>query len=541
MKYVAVTGGVISGLGKGITASSIARILKARGVTVTPLKIDPYLNVDAGTMNPYQHGEVFVLDDGTEVDLDLGNYERFLGENLAGNHNITTGKVYRSVIDKERHGDYLGNTVQIIPHVTGEVKRMIREVGESSGAEVAIIEVGGTVGDIESMPFLEALREMQQEVGRREDMAFIHTTLVPVLGAVGEAKTKPTQHSVREMRALGIQPDMIIARSEKPISQDIKTKISLFCGVPPEAVVSVPDVACIYDVPLNLEKEGVGDYLVKRLGLTNRPAEWGTWKTFTTRYHEATGEVNLAIVGKYSGLKDSYLSHSEALHHTQGQVGVRVNVHWFDAEPFGTPNASLAPLEKMDGILIPGGYGKRGVEGKIRAIEYAREQKVPLLGICLGFQLAAVEVARHLLDQPDANSTEFDPATKHAVVGLLKEQGAIKDLGGTQHLGAQKVLLTEGSRVATLYGRKEILERHRHRYEIEPGYITPFTEKGYRATGFSPDGRVEALELEGHPYFLGVQYHPEFLSRPEAPHPLFVGLVQAAIQHHNGGEVPSHG
>jgi CTP synthase len=529
MKYVVVTGGVISGLGKGITTSSLARMFKARGVTVTPLKIDPYLNVDAGTMNPYQHGEVFVLDDGTEVDLDLGNYERFLGESLAGNHNITTGKVYRSVIDKERRGDYLGNTVQIIPHITGEVKRMIREVGESSGAEVGLIEVGGTVGDIESMPFLEALREMRQEVGRHEDMAFVHTTLIPVVGAVGEAKTKPTQHSVRELRSLGIQPDMIVARSSQPISSDIKAKISLFCGVPTEAVISVPDMSCIYDIPLHLEKEGVGDYLMRRLGLTPRSSEWTSWKGFVERYHAAKGEVNVGIVGKYAELKDAYLSHSEALHHCQGSLGVKVMLNWFDSEPISNPSQPLGLLEKVDAVLVPGGYGKRGIEGKIRAIQMAREKGLPMLGICLGFQLAAVEVARHILNLADANSSEFDPATTHPVVDLLKEQGKVVDMGGTQHLGAQKVLLTEGSAIAALYGRTEILERHRHRYEINREYLPQFEQKGFKATGFSPDGRVEALELQGHPYFMGVQYHPEFLSRPESPHPLYMGLLQAAI------------
>jgi CTP synthase len=529
MKYVAVTGGVISGLGKGITTSSLARMFKARGVTVTPLKIDPYLNVDAGTMNPYQHGEVFVLDDGTEVDLDLGNYERFLGESLAGNHNITTGKVYRSVIEKERRGDYLGNTVQIIPHITGEVKRMIREVGETSGAEVCLIEVGGTVGDIESMPFLEALREMRQEVGRQEDMAFVHTTLIPVVGAVGEAKTKPTQHSVRELRALGIQPDMIIARSSQPISSDIKAKISLFCGVPTEAVISVPDMNCIYDIPLHLEKEGVGDFLMRRMGLTPRSSEWASWKSFVEHYHAAKGEVNVGIVGKYAELKDAYLSHSEALHHCQGSLGVKVILNWFDSEPISNPSQPLGHLEKMDAILVPGGYGKRGVEGKIRAIQLAREKGLPFLGICLGFQLAAVEVARHILSLADANSSEFDPATTHPVVDLQKEQGKVVDMGGTQRLGAQKVLLTEGSAIAALYGRTEILERHRHRYELNRDYLPQFEEKGFKATGFSPDGRVEALELHGHPYFIGVQYHPEFLSRPESPHPLYMGLLQAAV------------
>ncbi len=535
MKYVAVTGGVISGLGKGITASSIARIFKARGVAVTPLKIDPYLNVDAGTMNPYQHGEVFVLDDGTEVDLDLGNYERFLGESLAGNHNITTGKVYRSVIEKERRGDYLGNTVQIIPHITGEVKRMIREVGETSGAEVTVIEVGGTVGDIESMPFLEALRELRQEVGKREDMAFVHTTLVPVVGAVGEAKTKPTQHSVRELRSLGIDPDMIVARSTLPISTEIKQKISLFCGIRQENVISVPDMACIYDLPVHLENEGVGDRLMQILNLPPRPADLTNWKAFTERYHQASGEVRIGVVGKYAELKDSYLSHSEAFHHTQGHLGVNVKVVWFDAEDLVKSTPLADQLDRVDAILIPGGYGRRGIDGKMLAIRKARESGTPLLGVCLGFQLAAVEFARNVLGLADANSTEFDPGTKNPVVDLLREQGRVKDLGGTQHLGSEKVVLTEGTLVSRIYGRKDIRERHRHRYEINREYLPKFEEKGLHVSGVAPDGRVETFEMPTHPFFIGVQYHPEFLSRPEAPHPLYVGLVKAAMERRGGG------
>ncbi len=535
MKYVAVTGGVISGLGKGITASSISRIFKARGVSVTPIKIDPYLNVDAGTMNPYQHGEVFVLDDGTEVDLDLGNYERFLGESLAGNHNITTGKVYRSVIEKERRGDYLGNTVQIIPHVTGEVKRLIREVGESSGAEVAIIEVGGTVGDIESMPFLEALRELRMEVGKKEDMAFVHTTLVPVVGAVGEAKTKPTQHSVRELRSLGIQPDMIVTRSTNPISSEIKQKISLFCGVRSEMVISVPDMSCIYDLPLHLEEEGVGDRLMQILNIPQRPVDLGGWKSFTERYHAASGEVTVAVVGKYAELKDSYLSHTEAFHHTQGSVGVKVRMQWFDAEDLAKDAELQKRLNSVQGILIPGGYGRRGIDGKLFALQHARETGTPLLGVCLGFQLAAVEFARNVLGLPDANSTEFDPGTKNPVVDLLREQGKVVNLGGTQHLGSEKVVLTEGSLVSRIYGRKDIRERHRHRYEINHEFIERFEEKGFRVTGHAPDGRVEVLEMPKHPFYVGVQYHPEFLSRPESPHPLYVGLVRAAIARQGGG------
>ena len=531
MKFVVVTGGVISGLGKGITTSSLARLFKARGIAVTAVKIDPYLNVDAGTMNPYQHGEVFVLDDGTEVDLDLGNYERFLGQSLPGSHNITTGKVYRTVIEKERRGDYLGNTVQIIPHVTGEVKRMIREAAKAAGAELTLIEVGGTVGDIESMPFLEALREMQQEVGGRENMAFVHTTLVPVVGPVGELKTKPTQHSVRELRSIGIQPDMIVARGSLPLTPDIKAKISLFCDVPLEAIISVPDQPCVYDVPLLFEAQGVGEYIVRRLGLPSHAADWTRWKEFTARYRQGDQEINIGVVGKYVELKDAYLSHIESFHHCQGHLGVNLNLHWFDSEELAPNSPAIQRLLKMQAILVPGGYGVRGVEGKIRAIGIARERKIPFLGVCLGFQLATCEVARNLAGLTDANSTEFDSETPHPVVTLLDSQVGAHGLGGTQRLGSQKVLLAENSRIRELYGRADIWERHRHRYEVNPKYLPQLAERGYRVTGTSPSGLVEAFELEGHPYFVGVQFHPEFLSRPETPHPLYLGLVKAALSH----------
>ncbi len=534
MKFVVVTGGVISGLGKGITTSSLARILKSRGMAVTVVKIDPYLNVDAGTMNPYQHGEVFVLDDGMEVDLDLGNYERFLGESLPGSHNITTGKVYRAVIEKERRGDYLGNTVQIIPHVTGEVKRMLREAGQSAGAEVVLVEVGGTVGDIESMPFLEALRELQQEVGGKENMAFVHTTLVPVVGAVGEAKTKPTQHSVRELRSIGIAPDMVMARGPAVLTPELKAKISLFCDVPAEAVISVPDQVTVYHVPLHLESQGVGDYLTKRLKLPTRTADWTRWRQFLDTYGKATREVHVGFVGKYIQLKDAYLSHLEAFHHCQGNLGVKISVEWFDAEGLRKDPATQQRLREVDGILIPGGYGVRGFEGKILAAEIARTQNIPFLGICLGFQLATVEFARNVLQLKDANSSELDPHTPHPVVTLLDTQEGVANLGGTQRLGSQRVLLTEDSQVHRLYGRREIFERHRHRFEVNPTYLERFTKAGYAVTGTSPDGRVEVFELPDHPFFLGVQYHPEFLSRPESPHPLFAGLVRAALARREG-------
>ena len=530
MKVLVVSGGVISGLGKGITTSSLGRLLKARGISVTILKIDPYLNVDAGTMNPYQHGEVFVLDDGTEADLDLGNYERFLGQSLSGTHNLTTGKIYRSVIEKERRGDYLGNTVQIIPHVTGEIKRMIREVAQSSGAEVVLVEVGGTVGDIESMPFLEALRELSYELGEGH-MAFVHTTLVPVVGPVGEAKTKPTQHSVRELRAIGIRPNIIIARGPAPLTADIKAKISLFCDVPPEAVISVPDLSLIYEVPLVLEAQAVGPLICRLLGLPDRPPDYAAWKEFLATYRAADRSVEIAVVGKYVELHDAYLSHTEAFHHCQGHLGVDLHLQWYDSEDIPRNPSLQARLERSDAILVPGGFGARGVEGKMRAVEIARSRGIPYLGVCYGFQIAAVEFARNVLGLASANTTEIDPATPDPIVCLLEGQRSLSELGGTMRLGAQRVALAPGSRLLEIYGKNEIWERHRHRYEINPAYIDRFRTHGLAVTATAVDGRVEALEIRDHPFFVGVQYHPEFLSRPEAPHPLYLGLVRAAVAH----------
>jgi CTP synthase len=530
VKVLVVSGGVISGLGKGITTSSLGRLLKARGISVTILKIDPYLNVDAGTMNPYQHGEVFVLDDGTEADLDLGNYERFLGQSLSGTHNLTTGKIYRSVIEKERRGDYLGNTVQIIPHVTGEIKRMIREVAQSSGAEVVLVEVGGTVGDIESMPFLEALRELSYELGEGH-MAFVHTTLVPVVGPVGEAKTKPTQHSVRELRAIGIRPNIIIARGPAPLTADIKAKISLFCDVPPEAVISVPDLSLIYEVPLVLEAQAVGPLICRLLGLPDRPPDYAAWKEFLATYRAADRSVEIAVVGKYVELHDAYLSHTEAFHHCQGHLGVDLHLQWYDSEDIPRNPSLQARLERSDAILVPGGFGARGVEGKMRAVEIARSRGIPYLGVCYGFQIAAVEFARNVLGLASANTTEIDPATPDPIVCLLEGQRSLSELGGTMRLGAQRVALAPGSRLLEIYGKNEIWERHRHRYEINPAYIDRFRTHGLAVTATAVDGRVEALEIRDHPFFVGVQYHPEFLSRPEAPHPLYLGLVRAAVAH----------
>ncbi len=528
MKVIVVSGGVISGLGKGITTSSLGRLLKARGIPVTILKIDPYLNVDAGTMNPYQHGEVFVLDDGTEADLDLGNYERFLGQSLSGTHNLTTGKIYRAVIEKERRGDYLGNTVQIIPHVTGEIKRTIREVCQAAGADVILVEVGGTVGDIESMPFLEALRELSYELGEGH-MAFVHTTLVPVVGPVGEAKTKPTQHSVRELRAIGIRPNLIIARGPTPLTADIKAKISLFCDVRPEAVISVPDQPVIYEVPLVLEAQGVGSILTRLLGLPERQPDFTAWKEFLANYRAAERTIEVAVVGKYTELRDAYLSHSEAFHHVQGHLGVEIRLQWYDSEDIPRNPALLGRLERSDAILVPGGFGARGVEGKIRSIAIARTKGIPYLGVCYGFQMAAVEFARNVLELPQANTTEVDSACPDPVVCLLEEQKGVNALGGTMRLGAQRVVLSPGSRVAEIYGKTEIWERHRHRYEINPEYLERFRKAGLVVTGRSVDGRVEVFEASDHPFFLGVQFHPEFLSRPESPHPLYLAFVRAAL------------
>ncbi|HEV2167186.1 MAG TPA: CTP synthase (glutamine hydrolyzing), partial [Thermoplasmata archaeon] len=467
MKVIVVSGGVISGLGKGITTSSLGRLLKARNIPVTIVKIDPYLNVDAGTMNPYQHGEVFVLDDGTEADLDLGNYERFLGQSLNGSHNLTTGKIYRAVIERERRGEYLGNTVQIIPHVTGEIKRTIREVAQATGAEVVLVEVGGTVGDIESMPFLEALRELSYELGEGH-MAFVHTTLVPFVGPVGEAKTKPTQHSVRELRAIGIRPNLIVARGPAPLAPDIKAKISLFCDVPPEAVISVPDQSVIYEVPLVLEAQGVGEFLGRLLSLPERVPDYTGWKEFLESHRADRHQLEVAVVGKYTELHDAYLSHIEAFHHVQGRLGATIKLVWYDAEDLPRDPPSLARLRRADAVLVPGGFGARGVEGKMEAIQIARTQGIPYLGVCYGFQRAAVEFARHQLGLVGANTTEVEPQGPDPVVCLLEDQKAVNDLGGTMRLGAQKVTLEPGSKIVEVYGRTEIWERHRHRFEINP-------------------------------------------------------------------------
>lgn len=518
----------MSGLGKGISTSSIGVLLKSKGLRVCPVKIDPYLNVDAGTMNPYQHGEVFVLDDGAEVDLDLGNYERFLDVNLTGDHNITTGKVYRAVIEKERRGDYLGKTVQIIPHVTDEIKSEIRAVGEKEDADIVLIELGGTVGDIEGMPFLEAVRQMGQEVGR-ENILYAHTTLVPIMGAVGEQKTKPTQQSVRELRSMGIQPSVIIARGERSLEPEIKQKIAFFCDVPVEGIVSAPDASSIYDVPLLFDGQGLTDYIMDRLHLEKKAEDLEAWKAFLHRLKNPEGEATIALVGKYTHLKDSYMSHIEAFHHASAAARIRVHLKWVESLDIEKKGTKL--LEGADGILVPGGFGERGTEGKITATQYAADNGIPFQGVCLGFQLATVGFARHVLGFKDANSSEFNPKTAHPVVDLLPEQKDVRALGATMRLGAHPILLDPDSKTAKLYGSTTIHERHRHRYEVNPLYIEKLEAAGLEYVGRSDDGRrMEVLELKGHPYFIASQFHPELRSRPLRPSPIHLGLVQAAAQ-----------
>jgi CTP synthase len=541
MKYIFVSGGVLSGLGKGITASSIGLLLKRSGLKITAIKVDPYLNCDAGTMNPYEHGEVFVLHDGGEVDLDLGNYERFLDEFLSSDHNITTGKIYRSVINKERKGDYLGKTVQIIPHIVNEIMDTIRNVSKESGAQVCLVELGGTVGDIESMPFLEAARQLQMEVGM-DNVMYVHTTLVPIMGVVGEQKTKPTQHSVKELRSIGIQPDLIVGRCSEPLEDSTKRKISLFCNVPTEAVFSAHDVTTVYSVPHLLHDQGITDYIRERLGIKKEPTDLEAWDDFVRRLESPKDTLKIALVGKYTGLKDSYISHYKAFEHSSAEVGAHVDVVWIDAPEKGDNwetdlNEMRKNLSECDGILVPGGFGVRGTEGKIEAIRYARENNVPFLGICLGLQLAVAEFARNVMGFEGANSTEFDPDTEHPVVDILPEQLRITQMGATMRLGAQKAIISDNTLAMELYGNSEIWERHRHRYEINPEWIDRIQEHGWVFSGISEDGiKMEIGELPDNDYHIGSQFHPEFLSHPEKPAPLFYGLVRAAYDFHRRRE-----
>ncbi|WP_323190810.1 CTP synthase [Halostella sp. PRR32] len=528
-KFVFVTGGVMSGLGKGITAASTGRLLKNAGFDVTAVKIDPYLNVDAGTMNPYQHGEVYVLKDGGEVDLDLGNYERFLDEDMTFDHNITTGKTYQHVIEKERAGDYLGKTVQIIPHVTTDIKRRIREAAE--GTDVCLIEVGGTVGDIEGMPYLEALRQFAHEEDEG-DILFTHVTLVPY-SKNGEQKTKPTQHSVKELRSIGLQPDILVGRADDKLEPHTKEKIALFCDVPTDAVFSNPDVEDIYHVPLMVEEEGLDEYVMQELGLADDALPTADrdnrWREVVTRERE--GEVDIALVGKYD-LEDAYMSVNEALKHAGLAKGVNVNVQWVDSDEMideTDGGEHRRRLEAADGIVVPGGFGSRGTEGKIRAIQYAREHDVPFLGLCLGFQMAVVEVARNVLGYEDAHSAEMDEETSNPVIDILPEQYEVSDMGGTMRLGAHQTDITPGTLAEDVYGGSACTERHRHRYEVNPNYFEDFAETDLVFSGRAGN-RMEILELDSHPYFLGTQFHPEFRSRPDRASPPFVGLVDTVME-----------
>jgi len=528
-KFIFVTGGVMSGLGKGITAASTGRLLKNAGFDVTAVKIDPYLNVDAGTMNPYQHGEVYVLKDGGEVDLDLGNYERFLDEDMTFDHNVTTGKTYKHVIEKERAGDYLGKTVQIIPHVTDDIKRRVREAAE--GTDVCIVEVGGTVGDIEGMPYLEALRQFAHEEDE-EDFLLTHVTLVPY-SKNGEQKTKPTQHSVKELRSIGLQPDVLVGRCDDPLDAETKEKIALFCDVPTDAVFSNPDVEDIYHVPLVVEEEGLDSYVMDRLNLDAKalPEEKreNTWRELVTR--DLEGEVDIALVGKYD-LEDAYMSVNESLKHAGLAKGVDVNVVWVDSDEMvndDTDGTHRERLESADGIVVPGGFGSRGTEGKIHAIRYAREHDVPFLGLCLGFQMAVVEIARDVLGYEDAHSAEMDPETSNPVIDILPEQYEVSDMGGTMRLGAHQTDITPGTLAEAVYDASACTERHRHRYEVNPEYFEDFAETPLVFSGRAGN-RMEILEYEDHPYFLGTQFHPEFRSRPGRASPPFVGLLEAVME-----------
>ena len=528
-KFVFVTGGVMSGLGKGITAASTGRLLKNAGFDVTAVNIDPDLNVDAGTMNPFQHGEVYVLKDGGEVDLDLGNYERFLDEDMTFDHNVTTGKTYKHVIEKERAGDYLGKTVQIIPHITDDIKRRIREAAE--GTDVCLVEVGGTVGDIEGMPYLEALRQFAHEQDEN-DILFTHVTLVPY-SKNGEQKTKPTQHSVKELRSIGLQPDILVGRCEDKLAPDVKEKIALFCDVPTDAVFSNPDVEDIYHVPLMVEEEGLDEYVMDQLGLAERALpedERDTqWRDLVTQ--ERTGEVDIALVGKYD-LEDAYMSVNEALKHAGLEKGVDVNVRWVDSDEEDVTQSEN--LTEADGVVVPGGFGARGTEGKIEAIRYAREHDVPFLGLCLGFQMAVVEMARNVLGYDEAHSAEMDEETPDPVIDILPEQEHTEDMGGTMRLGAHQTDITPGTLAEDLYDATVCTERHRHRYEVNPEYFEDFAETSLVFSGRA-GRRMEILELDDHPYFIGTQFHPEFRSRPTRASPPFVGLLEAVLGERDWG------
>ena len=529
VKYVFVTGGVVSGLGKGITAASLGRLLKARGFSVTMQKFDPYINIDPGTMNPIQHGEVFVTDDGAETDLDLGHYERFIDESLNKNSNVTTGKVYWSVLQKERRGDFGGGTVQVIPHITNEIKSRFFRDFSTKDTKIAIIEVGGTVGDIESQPFLEAIRQFQHEVGR-ENAILIHVTLIPYLKASGEMKTKPTQASVKELQGMGIQPDIIVCRSEHPLDQSIKDKIALFCNVPQSHVLQNLDVEYLYEAPLAMEKEHLAQVACECLHLDCSEPDLADWKKMVEDLRHPTDEVQIALVGKYVSLHDAYISVVEALKHGGITNHATVHIKWIDSETV-TPENVEELLGDCNGVLVPGGFGSRGIEGKILAIQYARTHGIPFLGLCLGMQLTIVEYARNVIGYTDAHSVELDPNTTHPVIALMPDQNGVEDIGGTLRLRAYPCVLDKDSKAYELYGEETIHERHRHRYEVNNDYRNALTEKGLNLCGLSPDGRiVEMIEISDHPWFIATQAHPEFKSRPNRPHPLFKGFVEAACK-----------
>lgn len=535
-KYIFVTGGVVSSLGKGITAASLGRLLKSRGYRVTIQKFDPYINIDPGTMSPYQHGEVFVTDDGAETDLDLGHYERFIDINLSKNSNTTTGKIYQSVINKERRGDYLGGTVQVIPHITNEIKERVFRVGQQDNADFVITEIGGTVGDIESLPFLEAIRQVKKDVGKN-DVLYIHVTLVPYISAAGELKTKPTQHSVKELRSIGISPDIIVCRSEKPISKEMREKMAMFCDVDPDAVIQNLTARSIYEVPMLMEEQGLDTIVLRKLEMEDKPKDMQGWHDMVARIlKKYDKKVTIAVVGKYVALQDAYISITESLRHAAVANETELDIHWVNAEEIEADDTDMAKvMAGVDGILVPGGFGNRGIEGKIKAIQYAREHKIPFFGICLGMQCAVIEFARHVCGMPDANSSEFNPNSTHPVIDLMPEQLDVEDLGGTMRLGLYPCKVYPDTLTSKAYNAELIYERHRHRYEFNNAFREEIVGKGLVLGGTLPNGRlVEIVELpeSEHPWFLGAQFHPEFKSRPTNPHPLFREFVGAAVKHH---------
>jgi len=531
-KFIFVTGGVVSSLGKGVAAASIGCLLESRGLRVTLQKCDPYLNVDPGTMSPYQHGEVYVTDDGAETDLDLGHYERFTSAKLTRDHNWTTGRIYESIISKERRGDYLGQTVQVIPHVTDEIKAAFRKVAD--GTDVVIVEIGGTVGDIESLPFLEAIRQIRLELGA-ENAIFVHVTLVPFIPTAGELKTKPTQHSVKEMLSIGIQPDLLLCRSDRALPHEMKAKIALFCNIPERSVITAQDVDTIYAVPLALAAEGLDEQILRLLKIDAPPRDMSRWLGLLENLHHPQGEVRIGVVGKYVALEDAYKSLREALLHGAWAHRVRPVIEWIEAEDLDSPAVAARRLAHVDGILVPGGFGKRGIQGMINAIQYARERKVPFFGICLGMQCASIEYARNVAGLAEANSTEFDPQTPHRVIYKLRELLGVDEMGGTMRLGAWPCHLEAGSFAHKAYGTQDISERHRHRYEFNCDYEEKLVAAGLRITGRTPDRTyVEIVEAPNHPWFVGCQFHPEFKSKPLEPHPLFTAFAGAAYRHHRG-------